>query len=83
MSHIIKKSGLKNTLFIPEEVFRNKPENDVREIVRKELADGTLLIRETKKLIQLLIHYKRINKATGYRLLYELVNADILNQQVI
>ncbi len=36
MSHITKKSGLKNTLFIPEEVFRNKPENDVREIVRKE-----------------------------------------------
>ncbi len=64
-------------------VFRNKTENDVInrwEIVRKELADGKedpLLIREAKKLVELLIHYKRINKATGYKLLYELVNTDI------
>ncbi len=83
MSHIIKKSGLKLALHIPEDVFRNKSEIDVLErweIVRKELANGVedpLLIREAKKLVELLIQYKKINRASGYKLLYELVNTDI------
>ena len=80
MSHIIKKAGLKNALYIPEGVFRNKQENDVLdrwEIVRKKLAEGVedpFLIREAKGLVELLIQYKRIPRATGYKLLYDLVN---------
>ncbi len=83
MTHIIRKSGLKLALHIPENVFRNKAEIDVIDrwdIVRKELTNGKddpLLIREAKKLVELLIQYKRINRATGYKLLYELVNTDI------